>query len=902
MLVRSIVAVGLVTLLGLPSRGNDAERAGPDWWSLQPLAAPPLPPVGKVDWVSNPVDHFVLNKLEAKNLLPSPPASREALIRRVTFDLLGLPPSPAEIDAFVQDRSPTAYLRLVERLLASPQYGERWARHWLDAARYSESHGFEYDRIRDHAWRYRDYVIRSFNEDRPYARFVREQLAGDILPNADSDGVVATGFLVAGPHDQAGNISASQLLRAKAREDELEDMLGAVGQTFLGMTVNCARCHNHKFDPIPAKDYYRMKAVFEGVFPGDRTLLPDEEVRRQQQTLVRWERERREAETKLRKIETEGQRAVLQGRRPNTAEPSLPQPASRWTFEGHTRDIAGHLDAELKDGAVLRNGRLVLDGKGAHAVTSPLDTEAGEKTFEAWVVLPNLDSRGGGIITLQSKGGSPFDSLVYGERQPRKWVAGSESFQRTRDLDAPAETSKVDEAVHVAVSYSADNRIQFYRNGRPYGAAYTPVGPQGKLHRFPAKESVFLFGLRHTGGVNAPFQGEIDEARFYDRALDPKEVLASFEAGPQRVSRAEILAALSEEARREHAELTERLKEIEARRPTFPNSELTYASKARQPTVTHLLHRGDVEQKRDEMTPGALSVIKSPKGEFELAVDSPESVRRIRFADWVVSEANPLTWRVMANRVWQHHFGEGIVRSPNDFGFNGEKPTHRELLDHLARELIRSGGSVKHLHRLILLSSTYQQAALPNPEAAKVDADNRLLWRYPLRRLEAEVIRDTLLALGDRLNLQAGGPGFRPFRIENFNSSFYVLQDDDKPELNRRSIYRINVNSAKDPLLDSFDCPDPAVKTPRRSNTTTPLQALSMMNGNFTQRSAQRFADRLRKEVGTIPEQVALSYRLAFGRSPSKVEADRAVKFVGEQGLREFCWALLNSNELLYLR
>lgn len=573
-------------------------------WSLRPLNRP-VPPKAP-----HPVDGFVEAQLREKRLAMSPPADRATLIRRLTFDLHGLPPSPADVEDFVLDRSERAYEILVDRLLTSPRYGERWARHWLDVARYTESQGFEYDRLRLNAWHYRDYVIRSFNEEKPYDQFVREQIAGDVLEPITTNGMVATSLLVCGPWDQAGSSQANVTQRTTTREEELEDLVGVVGQTFLGLTINCARCHAHKFDPISHEEYYRVKAVFEGVKHGERAITPN-------------------------------------------------------------------------------------------------------------------------------------------------------------------------------------------------------------------------------GGKAAP---------------------------------------------------------------------VSYIGTRVQPEPTKRLKRGSVASPAEVVSPGALSAIKELNADFGLAPDAPEAERRKKFALWLTDSRNPLPARVMANRVWQYHFGQGLVASPSDFGVNGARPTHPELLDFLASELIDSGWSVKHLHRLIVTSAAYRQESKFDAKAAAIDAEAQFLWRYPPRRLEAEVLRDAMLMASGEINLQMGGKSFRPFTIASFNSDFYEIKDLIGAEYNRRTVYRMNVNSGKDPLLDSFDCPDPSVKTPRRGVTTTPLQALGLMNNSFVERQAYALAVRVGVETRTERESIDLAYRYALGRSATKKEIAEAAALVNERGLRAVCWALFNSTEFLYVR
>jgi len=850
-------------------------------------------------WLRNPIDAFILAALEKQRLRPGSVADRATLIRRATLDLHGLPPTPAEIDAFVNDPAPDAYEKVIDRLLGSPRYGERWGRHWLDVVRFGESQGFERDKPRDHAYRYRDYVIGSLNADKPYDRFVKEQIAGDVLGPSTPEGIIATGFLVCGPWDEVGATQQGAVMRRRVREEELEDMIAAVSQTFLGLTLNCARCHSHKFDPIPQRDYYRFKAALEGVRPADRPVFaPDHAKEREARTV-----QVGELEKEIAAVEAAGREAVLrkQGR---PAAGDGPRPMARWTFEGDARDDVGKMHGTLHGGAIIVNGRLRLDGKGAHLATEPLPRAVREKTLEAWVALPTLDQRGGGVISLQTKDGRVFDAIAFGEREPRKWIAGSDGFTRTRDLTAAAETAKPADLVHVAVVYGADSGIAVYRNGVPYADAYVPSGTNAGLRTYAADESQVLIGLRHTGAGNGFLTGEVAEARLYDRALSAAEVAASFRAGLIDVPLGEALKALTPEQRQHRDHILSELTKARAALAALPPAlGLAYAANPGKPEPTFVLRRGDVEKPDEEVSAGALSAVKSPRSDFGLTADAPEGERRRKLADWLAAADNPLTPRVMVNRLWQYHFGRGLVASSSDFGFNGDRPSHPELLDWLADEFVRSGWSVKHLHRLIMLSATYRQSSRPNPEAAAVDADDRLLWRYPARRLEAEAVRDVMLAVSGQLNPRMGGPSYRPFTITVFNSTFYTLIDEATPEMQRRTVYRMNVNSAKDPVLDALDCPDPSVKAPRRAVTTTPLQALGLMNNAFVMRQAKHFAERVAKEAGDeSAARVALAYRLALGREPTTAEKERAAGHVREQGVESLCWVLLNASEFLYIR
>ena len=868
-------------------------------WSLRPLR--PVMERGTTD-ASSPVDAYVIARLATNRLTISPEANRATLIRRLSFDLIGLPPSPREIDDFVKDQSLKAYEQLVERLLASPHYGERWARHWLDVARYTESQGFEYDKLRDNAWHYRDYVIKSFNDDKPYDRFMKEQVAGDVLEPVTSDGIVGASLLVCGPWDEAGNGQANATQKAITREEEMEDMISVIGQTFLGLTINCARCHSHKFDPIPQEEYYRVKSVFEGVKHGERPIAGPAAARAHEERIVALKQEIAAAQEVVARIAGEGLKLAQQSRPPETTG-RVPAPFARWTFDHATNAV---MPGELKGDATITNGALKLSQTGAFYQTSPLPRDIREKTLEAWVALADLKQGGGAAISIQSEDGGVFDAIVFGERQGKKWIAGSSGFERTRDLDAPEETSPPGALVHMAVVYRDDNSIAVFRNGEPYGKPYTAGSP---LQTFKAGSAHVLLGKRHTGGGKPFFTGEIKQAALYDRALSAEEVAASFRAAGLAIPESEILARLNVAQRAERESALSQIKKHRQALEAIKPLPVSYAGTRVQPGPTHNLRRGDVRTPREVVTSGGLSAIIGVDSEFGLAADAPEAQRRLKFANWLADPRNPLPARVMANRVWHFHFGQGLVATPNDFGVSGARPTHPELLDWLATKFIESGWSVKALHRLIVNSVTYRQSSFTEPanpyyrHAVSVDADNQLLWRFPPRRLEAEAVRDAVLSVSGQLNPQAGGPSFRPFDALKFPANAYMPMDKVGAEFNRRTIYRMNVNSGKEPLLDAFDCPDPSVKTPRRGVTSTPLQALALMNNSFVQRHAGLLAERaLAESANDLPTAVHNAYRLALGRPPKKEEAERALAAARARSLTNVCWALLNSTEFVYVR
>lgn len=880
-----------------PDEYSGQKRQPSVHWSLQPLVNPASSIAGV-----NELDAFIQIKLKEKHLTRSPESDRRTLIRRLSFDLTGLPPSPAEIDAFVNDLSPNAYDHLVDRLLASSHYGERWGRHWLDIARYTESQGFEYDRLRENAWHYRDYVIKSFNNDKPYSQFMKEQIAGDVMEPVSQDGIVATSLLVCGPWDQAGNSQSNKTQKAITREDELEDMIGVVGQSFLGLTINCARCHSHKFDPISHEEYYRIKSVFEGVKHGERSIATKEEIDARETRRMELQREIEHASQTILRIESDGATKAIAKRPAGSPEPG-PAPFAKWSFNGDENSAS--LPGELKGGAKIiksesAEGTLLLPKPGAFFQSVAITKDIHEKTLEAWVSLASLDQGGGAAISIESGNGSLFDAIVFGEQRPKQWTAGSEGFVRTQSLDVPDETSDPNSMIHVAITYASDNTITLFRNGEPWGKPYKAANP---IPTFSAGDARVLLGRRHTTGGKPWLTGEIKLASLYDRALSTEEVAKSFRANGSAVTKEEILASLNSEQVDAHAAALADRNRATKSLANLAKPTVSYAGVRVQPPITKRLKRGDVNSPDEEVAPGALSAVFDLDPNFGLAVDSPERDRRLKFADWLADVRNPLPARVMANRVWHLHFGQGIVGTPNDFGASGDRPSHPELLDWLAVKFIESGWSVKALHRLIVQSATYRQASTFNPSAASIDSDNRLLWRFAPRRLESEAVRDAMLVSSGQLNPIVGGPSFRPFTTTEFNATFYTPIDRDEPEFNRRTVYRINVNSGKDPFLDAFDCPDPSVKTPRRGVTTTPLQALELMNNPFIQRQAVYLAERAMQSTNNdLVASIDAVYELAVGRKPGKDEADRAVAAAKERGLSSVCWALFNSTEFIYVR
>lgn len=876
-----------------PFRFTTDNRAGYDWWSLQPLRDVAVPEVDDKSWPRNPIDNFIAARLAENGLGHSPVADPRTLVRRLYFDLIGLPPSPERVTEFAEDPSDEAYAELVDQLLDSPRYGERWGRHWLDVVRFGESNGFERNAPRDNFWYYRDWVINALNDDMPYDAFVRRQLAGDLL-NPGPDGAAAVGFLVAGVHNTV--VGQSERMKKLARQDELEEIVATIGQTFLGLTVNCGRCHDHKFDPIRQSEYYRLTAAIAGVQHGERVERTVEEKLEIEQLAVDGAR----VAEKLARIDGEARREILTARSGDNARLlAAPQALARWEFDENFDDSIGDLHGRPAGSARIEDGALVVDGK-SYVETPPLGQSIGAKTLEAWVQLDTLDQHGGAAISIETTDGIIFDAIVFAEQKPNRWLPGSNNFARTKPFSGPEDREAATRPVHVAIVYESDGTITGYRDGQPYGK---PIKKSGLQSYEPGKAEI-VFGLRHKpAGGNRYLRGRIFKAAFYDRALSPEEVSASAASSNEYVSEAAIVEWLPERQRLERAELKHRSAELNKQRAALEtaSNRKMYTMAPGQPATTRVLLRGDVMQEGEVVTPGGVASVVGVDADFGLPADANDARRRRELAEWVTSADNPLFARVIVNRVWHYHFGTGIVDTPNDLGFNGGRPSHPELLEWLASCFRADGYRLKNLHRQIVLSSTYRQASTPNPQAAQLDANNRLLWRMNPRRLEAEAIRDSMLAAAGQLNLEMGGPGFADVSVTpNNGTTYYEPIDVDGPEFFRRTVYRFAPRGGRSALLDTFDCPDPSATAPKRAVTTTPLQALSLLNNAFVLRMSDYFAQRIRQEAGDdVAQQVDRGWQLAVARSPTESERELSIRLVADHGLAALCRGLFNTSEFV---
>jgi cytochrome c551/c552 len=878
-----------------PLRYSSDHRAGYDWWSLQPLTRPAVPQVG-TKWARTAIDAFIAQGHAHHALTPADEAERHVLLRRLTFDLLGLPPTIEQLTEFQADEAPDAYERLVDRLLASPHYGERWGRHWLDVVRFGESHGFERDLPREHAWHYRDWVIEALNADLPYDEFVRRQLAADAWTEDDAAAKRALGFLVAGPHDTV--VPVSVRMRQSMRQDELEDLIGVVGQTFLGLTTNCARCHDHKFDPVSAKDYYQLAAVFAGIEPAEPTIIPPAATAR----LAAWDEELKQLRQQLQQEAEPIRQAILRARVANLEDgdkESSPQPLAAWDFTQGLADLVTGRSPMSHGQPVLTSEGLVVDGK-SYLSTEPLGEALTEKTLHARVRLADLEQRGGGVIGVTSLDGHVFDSITFGERQPRRWMAGSDFFRRTKDLEAPDEAEATTRFVTMTIVYAADGTITLYRDGHPYGASYATEG----IQRFAAGAAKVVLGIRHIDAEgNRALQGTIASAAVYPRALTPAEVAKITQAA--EIGEPEIAARLEPGAQRRRAETIERLAGLREARQALSRSApfKIYTAALQQPGETKVLRRGNVADAGETVAPAGLNGLRSWPGDLGLRPDALEADRRKGLAGWITDTRNPLFARVMVNRLWHYHFGAGLVATPNDLGFNGGRPSHPELLDWLASELIAQGYSLKAMHRWIVTSAVYRQSSRQRDEAAAKDADNRWLWRMTPRRIDAESLRDALLVVSGELNTTMGGPSYHDFHSHFFKGTqFYDPLDEPDVKTWRRTVYRMWARGGRSPFLDTFDCPDPSTSTPKRSATTTPLQALSLLNNTLVRKLAERLARRLEDDVGSEPDrQIRQAYRLLYAREVTEDELALNRAFLAKHGLAAACRAWVNASEFLFV-
>jgi hypothetical protein len=988
---RSVAIIGVLALSVMAAETKPALKH----WSLQPVA----PPTGAT------IDTLIEAKLREAGLTMSAEADRRTLIRRLMLDVEGLPPTPEEIKAFIDDRRSDAYERLVERVLASPHYGERWAQHWLDTVRFAETSGYETNVERPTAWLYRDYVIRSLNEDKPYDRFVFEQIAGDSV-GVDE----ATGFLVGGSNDRVK--SPDPVLTAQQRQDELADMVSTTGSALLGLTLGCARCHDHKFDPITSTDYYAVQAVFAGVMHGERPLRSAAdpsagsraaELQKQIGVLSR-------QFTALEPLAFTGRTVLLDESQTigedgrgvkHLFKPSGNPPDLAGDGEGY-RDFTGSVrqmpnlsggrylywrDRPRSDLAVYRpvmSGRVHVwvswgvNASHTHMASYVLDVDGDLSTTADQKVIAKVNQT---TLADGSKPGKLSGGLWSGlsdagvhEMTERSVIVLRSAADDNRPITAdvlvfqqateqavslprmrPAVTSKVNvekfaetEAKRVRFTIDETNNgiepcideleifeaptgenVALASAGAKAtsGGDYRPTprhrlehindGQYGNEHSWIAKtngKGLVEIELAKPTRINRVVWGRDRNERYNDRTPTVYRVEVAGSDGAWRVVAGSMdrlphglvkaanvvipAAGLTEAEAQQAEQLAKRLDELTAERKKLLTKPLVYAGIFQQPEPTHRLYRGDAMSPKEVVAPGAIAAL----GSLGLKVDEPEQQRRIALAKWITSPTNPLTARVIVNRIWQHHFGTGIVDTPSDFGANGGKPSHPQLLDYLAGELVDHGWSLKHVHRLILLSKAYRQSSKPSAESLAVDAQNRLLWRFPPRRLDAEPIRDSILRVSGVLDERVGGEPFSVFEPNSNYVRVYEPKETMGPAEWRRAIYMRKVRMQHDGVFGAFDTPDGGQVCPKRSRSTTAIQALNLFNSAFIVQQSDLLAARVKREVGGDERrQLERLFELALGRPPEAEEGSAAMTLVKAHGLAALGRAVLNANEFLFL-
>ena len=885
------------------------------YWAWQPLKKPLLPTVDDDLWCRNEIDLFIRARLDEVGVRPALEAERANLIRRATYDLTGLPPTPEEVEAFVSDDSADSWDRLLDRLLASPQYGEKWGRHWLDVVRYAETNGFERDGNKPEVWRYRDWVVSSLNNDKPYDRFIVEQIAGDELPVRTAETVAATGVHRLNIWDDEP-IDVEQAIA-----DDLDSIIDTTVRATLGISIGCARCHDHKGDPISQEEYYRLTAFFKGVMPyrkiGGGTHISMSNILREMPRDPDAEPHDKLFEEFTSKYEMHSNALrAIEERVGIHALPTSDGLVSHYAFEEVEGDVVSDAtgshdgtiaSAILGEPGIMGNS-IRFDGKDHHAV---IERSIGEDFtisffFKTSDRGPGDDRdprwfQGAGLVDGEIRGivndfgismiGSGI--VAAGVGNPEKFISSPPGFNdgKWHHVAFVRSMESGEFALHVdGIEVDSDKG-----NTRTLGDP-----PRLTIGRMQPD--------------NGPFKGSLDEVRLYDRVLGRDEIFSIAARISNNPTAVRTKLAGDESAYEAH--------HAELRALRIPHTEmvsiLSVQENGTKPDATYVLIRGSVHGKTKEVEPGVPRIVEGmatlPK--IEPSTHGDSSGRRLAFARWVTDDRNAAATRTAVNRIWHHHFGVGIVSTTNDFGRLGMPPTHPELLDWLAGELVARGWSMKSLHKLIMNSSTYRMTSVPSEDALRLDADNRLLSRFRLRRLDAEEIRDSMLAASGELSGTVGGPSVRPPMpdevLETSSRPKQVWPVTSPDDVNRRSIYISTKRSLLDPMLTVFDLADPDNSCPERFTTTQPTQCLTLLNSDFANDRARAFAERLQREFpGNLEDQVRRGLGLVTSREPAQDEVDEGVEFVIElretEGMNEsfsletFCLVSLNLNEFLYV-
>ncbi|MEZ5324902.1 MAG: DUF1549 and DUF1553 domain-containing protein [Verrucomicrobiales bacterium] len=870
-------------------------------WALEPLRMPVVP---EVEGAATEIDAFVQAKLSEAGIASSAAADRPALIRRLSYDLTGLPPTREEVQTFVSDKDADAYSKLVTRLLESERYGEHWARHWLDIANYADTHGNDHDFARPNAWPYRDYVIHSLNDDKPYARFVQEQVAGDALFPEDPQATVALGFLAAGPWDHTLMVTVSEdtVDHRSAQNLDRDLMVTTVMGTFQSLTVHCARCHDHKFDPITQREYYSLQAVFAGVDRADRPFDTDARTQAERTRLLGEKRALQQLDA-----------AIL-------SSPEVVEKVAAWEEAQRKREESW---VPFEIATVVSTGGTTLtrqdDGSWFASGTRP--------KADTYIVTAHRPAGAIGAIRIEVL---PDERLP--QNGPGRWDNGNFHLSEFRAFAAPPDTAESakplvivratadhNESATISAAQAIDGNDKSHWGVNPrYGEAHEAIFELKDLSEFPDR-TTFTLMLEHQDGVEGHGIG-----RF--RLSSSDSVPASspaFALIPDKVT-AILQVPVDQRTPAQRKVLTQAvlLLENEQALAALPAPKLVYAvtrdfppdgpnfHPSPEPRPIHLLERGELSKPGELVGPRTLACIPELPEELTIAEADDESQRRAALARWLTDPRNVLTWRSIVNRVWSYHFGRGLCDTPNDFGKMGGMPSHPELLDWLAiwfRD--EAHGSIKALHRLIVSSETWKQSTLTD-HGATIDSDNRLLWRQNRTRLTGEQVRDTMLALSGRLDLTMGGPSVAQF-ISRGDATFmpggnpafldYEHFDPDSPAARRRAIYRFLFRTVPDPLMDALDCPDGGAITPVRNVSTTPLQAFAMLNDAFLTRQCEHIATRVATDAESPEEQINAAFQLILLRDAQEHERTKFADHVRHHGLANACQLLLNSNEFLHL-
>jgi Protein of unknown function (DUF1553)/Protein of unknown function (DUF1549)/PA14 domain/Planctomycete cytochrome C len=823
-------------------KGSEITAEERSYWAYQPVKKPPIPDVKREAWIKNPIDNFILAGLESKGLEPASPVDRLALCRRVYYDLIGLPPTPEEIDSFVNDPAADAYERLVDKLLASPHYGEKWARHWLDLVRYGETNGFEFDQPKPFIWRYRDYVIEAFNRDMPFDQFVREQIAGDLVTKVTPDSLIATGYYRVGQWDSG---AADRVLQ---KYEVLDSILSTTGQVFLGMSIGCARCHNHKGDPILQTDYYRLLAFFHNIsdYGAKNTKRVMATVERQSLEKVAKEKHEREIELAREIYVLEQRFAVALAAKKGLRISDLPTSdliEVTYRFYRDTWEKLPDFDNLLPEaeGPIANNYFTLAPASRSEAMGFVFEAKLkvlkdGQYTFD-------LESTDGARMLIDGK-------TVLDQPGKGKQTASKKVELRAGLLPVRLEYFNTYDQPQLKIEWSG------------------PGIDRRPLTEIAGKDQVDLAALIRNHGAEV----------------------------------------LSVKDKQQYIKLIDELQQSRQTKPTEIGIQVSCVVESGS-VPTNLLIRGNPKAKGAMVEPGFPEV---------LIPDKAAAIKggRLALADWLTDPKNPLTARVMVNRLWQYHFGRGIVPTPNDFGKFGEAPTHPELLDWLASEFVAGGWKIKQMHKLLMTSSAYRMSSKASANGLKVDPSNMMFWRFNMRRLSAEEVRDSILSVSGRLNLKMAGPSVYP------PISREVLAGQARPgtgwkpsppdEAARRSVYVHTKRSLLVPILAQFDQADTDASCPVRFTTTVPTQALGMLNDDFSNEQAKLLAQRLVKESpNDVDAQVRRAIRLTTGRIPGRDDVSKDVGFIKTlqrqdnlnelEALRLYCLLALNTNEFIYL-